>query len=105
MPNALDTLAAATALLGSLTMSAPAAAEPPADQRQARQVLRTAQVELYCDHDAAAMIAVREARRFLVGTVHEGRVLASIDEAAWHIRRHEMADAQRALVMARDRLA
>lgn len=105
-----DTFSVTTALVGSLAAPAPVAAlaHPGAEaaHRGAMTALRVAQVELYCDHDAAAMTALREARRSLAGEgPAEAVALASLDEAAWHIRRHEMPDAQRAIAHARLSLA
>lgn len=99
-------LSATLALLGSLGMPAAEADALPTAHGSALTALRTAQVDLYCDRDAAAMTALREARRALAGNVPlETAALASVDVAAWHIRRHEMHAAQAALAQARRLLA
>lgn len=96
-----DTWSAAMAMVGSLGQHAEPSALPPRPHAAALSALRSAQVELYCDHDAAALIALREARRSLAGDQPpEAVALASLDEASWHIRRHEMPEAQRAIVHA-----
>lgn len=106
MSTIFDTLSATAALVGSLGMTATQAAPLPHANGEALSALRTAQVELYCDHDAAAMVALREARRSLIGQAPpEAVALAALDEAAWHIRRHEMREAQLAIGQARLRLA
>lgn len=76
------------------------------DHVGAMLALRDAQVQLYCDHDAAAISALAEARRSLMAeAVPEATALATLEAAAWHIRRHETDAAQRAIVQVRDRLA
>lgn len=106
MATSLDTLAAVSALVGSLSVQAPDTAEQHADHPLARAALRTAQVELYCDHDAAAMTALLTARRAVMDSTQKNDfVLTAMDEAAWHIRRHELDHAQSALQQAQARLA
>ena len=104
MTTTADTLAAATALVSSLSAGPTAAALPLADHDQAMAALRAAQVELYCDHDAAAMTALREARRALAGLPSEAAALAAMESAAWHIRRHEAREAQIAMALAQQQL-
>lgn len=102
----ISTLSATTALVASLGLQGEPPAPAHAGHRLALQALRTAQVELYCDHDAAAISALRDARRWLLGdTRTEGAALASLNEAAWHVLRHEMHGALLAIARARDRLA
>lgn len=97
-----DTLSATTALVGSLGLHATEPFIAPRAHGLALSALRSAQVELYCDHDAAALIALREARRSLLGDLAaEAVALASMDAASWHIRRHELPQAQMALAQAR----
>ncbi len=101
-----DTSSAAAALVGSLGLHAPDAAAPTPPHDAALAALRKAQVELYCDHDAAAITALRTARQALAGEAPSpAGALASVDEAAWHIRRHAMQAAQTALAQARSDLA
>lgn len=67
--------------------------------------LRTAQVELYCDHEAAAMTALHAARRELLGeAAEEAGLLASVEEAVWHVRRHDTERAQATIAFVRDAL-
>lgn len=105
MSNPSDTLAAAAALVSSLAAGPAQATMPLRDHDLAMRALREAQVELYCDHDAAAMTALREARRALAGQSGDALALASMESAAWHIRRHEARQAQVAMAFARQQLA
>lgn len=106
MTPILDTFSATVALVGSLGMHAADAAVAPRAHADALAALRSAQVQLYCDHDAAAMTALREARRALAGdSASQAVAMASMDQAAWHMRRHELREAQAALAQARLRLA
>jgi len=92
---------------GGSRLEPPAAPVPsPDDHALALHALLMAQVELYCDHDAAAVVALREAHRALLrDSCFAIAALASLDEAAWHIRHHEMREALRAITRARDSLA
>jgi hypothetical protein len=107
MNTPVDTLTLVTALVGSLGLPAEALRAADAPWRAAtREALRTAQVELYCDHGAAALRAVRAARSMLQDSgPAQTLARAAIDEAAWHIRQHHDDVAQRALTAARDSLA
>lgn len=97
-----DTLGAVSALVGSVGAHAADAAPLQHPHNQAVAALRTAQIELYCDHDAAALVALREARRCLIGDEPaEVAALSSVDAAAWHIRRHEAVRAQTSIARAR----
>ncbi|HZY19039.1 MAG TPA: hypothetical protein VFE82_11195 [Ramlibacter sp.] len=72
----------------------------------ALRALRSAQVELYCDHESAALTAVRAARTALAGSMAGGlQVRFLVEAAVWHVRHHEFALAQHALADARLRLA
>ncbi|MEY8877583.1 MAG: hypothetical protein AB9M60_13815 [Leptothrix sp. (in: b-proteobacteria)] len=100
---------AATDDLGAALAAAHQAATDAAAQAslQARAELRTAQVELYCDHRTQALQAIRRARRQLSqpqdgAAPHE---LAALDEAAWHVRHHEDGAALDSLDLARTQLA
>jgi DUF1680 family protein len=104
--HTLGALAAASAWMAGKSALPPDAAAGHADHTQAREGLRIAQVELYCGHDAAAMAVLREARQTLLRTaLPRSLALASMDEAAWHIRHHALDSAQQALSDARERLA
>lgn len=106
MATSLDTLAAVGALVGSLSVQAPDTNEQHADHHLARDALRTAQVELYCGHDAAAMTALLTARRALLTSAQQnGVIITAMEAAAWHIRRHETDHAQTAIQQAQARLA
>ncbi len=106
MNTTFDTLSATAALVSSLGVHAADAAPVQHDHGGALLALRAAQVELFSAHDAAALTALREARRALISeTPPQAIALASIDEAAVHIRRHEMHEAQAAIGQARQRLA
>jgi len=69
--------------------------------------LRLAQVELYCDHDTLALHAIQRARHQLQAQadVATTRELVALDEAAWHVRHHELGAAVATLDAARLRLA
>lgn len=102
-----DAFTLAAALVGGLGLQAtdPEQASGPA-QGAAAAALRSAQVELYCDHEAEAMQALREARRHLSGeTPVDARTITAVEQAAWHIRHHAMDEAQRSLDQARAGLA
>lgn len=106
MNTTLDTLSAAAALVSSLGIHAAEAAPLPRDHGGVLQALRTAQIELFSDHDAAALTALREAQRGLISEMPaEAVAMVSIEEAAWHIRRHDMHEAQAAIGQARQQLA
>lgn len=106
MAYALNNLSAATAWVASFGVHAPVTFAAPMMAHDAtRDVLRDAQVALYCDHDHEAMHALRQARRLLNGADPRGQdAMRAVDEAAWHIRHHETAAAQSMLDLARDRL-
>ena len=103
LPDLLDTLHAADAVMTSQFMPHAAAAEPPAQAQTLpvdalHQQLRDAQVALFCDHDEAALHALREARQELVGHVpNDSPLLVAVEEAVWFVRRHDMVGAHRAI--------
>lgn len=105
MAYSSNAFTAATAWVASLGMhAAPAAAAVPA-HGAALDVLRHAQVALYCDHEHEAILALREARRLLAHDDRQGlQARRAMDEAAWHIRHHATGAAQTALQHARDHL-
>jgi hypothetical protein len=107
MTSAFDMLSSAAALVGSLGLHHTEPGPAPATIGAAMRALRIAQVELYCDHDRAAMIALREARRAIVerATRQGVAALGSVDEAAWRIRHHDLERAQVAIAHARTALA
>lgn len=83
----------------------PPPAPPQHDHTLARHALLMAQVELYCSHDAAAIVALRAAHRSLLAdTCLAIAALTSLDEAACHIRHHAVRDALQAITRARDSL-
>lgn len=106
MADSFNSFTAATAWVASLGVHAPHHDAPPVQHEVARDVLRHAQVALYCDHDQDAIHALREARRLLAEADARGQLARrSVDEAAWHIRHHHAGEALTALEAARDRLA
>lgn len=105
MNNPSDTLAATAAMVSTVNSSHAPGLRPVVDHDAATAALREAQVELYCGHDAAAMTALREARRSLSGLPGEAAALATMESAAWHIRRHESREAQRDMALAHQLLA
>ena len=77
---------------------APVAASHPTSHLAARIAVRAAQVALYCDHEGAALHALQRARRALLDdAVDEAVPLASLDAAAWQVRRHDAEAAQRTM--------
>lgn len=109
----LNSASATTAIVAALAAGSGAAmADPTLDREivqaraQAFVSIRSAQVELYCDHPSLAVAAIRAALLQLEtsSTRHAATMLASLDEAAWHVRRHETAAAHRALDRAVSRL-
>ena len=107
MASSFSPLTAAAAWVASVAMHSPAAAAPQApDARAVRDQLRAVQVELYCDHEQAALQALRHARRLASTAVGGGAdTRRALEEAAWHIRHHDSGRAHLALVQARDSLA
>ena len=78
-----------------------------AAQASVGQDMRTAQVELYCDHDAQALLAIRRARAALEAS-HDtaaAQALIALDQASWHVRHKHMDAALEALNSARSGLA
>ncbi|MFT3720651.1 hypothetical protein [Pseudorhodoferax sp.] len=75
-------------------------------QAQAEDDLRLAQVELYCDHDARALIAIHHAMQMLEASRDETMQseLAALGAAAWHVRRHDSLTAAAMLERSRARL-
>lgn len=51
--------------------------------------LRTAQVELYCDHREQALHAIQRARRQLVADAAGAQRLAVLEQAAWQVRHND----------------
>lgn len=106
MADSSNSFTAATAWVASLGVQAPRPAGAAAAHGPALDVLRNAQVALYCDHEHEAILALREARRLLAdGDLPGLEARRAVDEAAWHIRHHATRAAQSALQHARDRLA
>ncbi|RCW68002.1 hypothetical protein [Pseudorhodoferax soli] len=75
---------------GHLDASAPQASHEAAE-REARHDLQMAQVELYCDHRAQALVAIRHAMQLLEACDDKALEpqLAKLSEAAWHVRHNE----------------
>ncbi len=106
MANHPDSLSAACALIGSLGMHAPEArATLPMPVASVRHCLRTAQVELYCDHDHAALHALLKARHDMAEYLPpSSSQLQAMEVALWHVRRHELDAAQQAIAFLNDQL-
>ncbi|KQP49247.1 hypothetical protein [Pseudorhodoferax sp. Leaf274] len=62
-----------------------------AAERAARHDVQMAQVELYCDHRAQALVAIRHAMQLLESCDDKALEpqLAKLSEAAWHVRHNE----------------
>lgn len=106
MADSSNAFTAATAWVASLSMQASPPATAAPTHGAALDVLRNAQVALYCDHDHEAILALRQARRLLADEGLPGLAARrDVDEAAWHIRHHATGAAQSALQHARERLA
>lgn len=77
-----------------------------AAEREARHDLQMAQVELYCDHKAQAMVAIRHAMQLLEACDDKTLEpqIAALSEAAWHVRRNHSLVAVDLLDRAKDRL-
>lgn len=106
MADSSNAFTAATAWVASLGVHAPDTSSTSWPHGPALDVLRNAQVALYCDHEHEAILALREARRLLADGDQQGlEARRAVDEAAWHIRHHATRAAQSALQHARDRLA
>lgn len=74
--------------------------------QQARDALLHAEVELFCDHDHEAIRAIRIARVAVVASaVVPMQARLEIEEATWHIRHHELAQALYSLEAARGHLS
>ncbi len=103
----LDSLTAANALIGSLGMRASDARVPlHLPVPRLLQSLRTAQVELYCDHDNTALHVLRQAQHDLAEQLPPASPqLQAIEVAMWHVRRHELDEAQQAIALLNDQLA
>lgn len=73
---------------------------------QAGDLMRQARVELYCDHPGGALVAIRQAVHQLEQPEQswDEAELATLERAAWHVRRHETNAAVAALNVAIDRL-
>lgn len=98
--NAFD-VASALVASQALREAEPEAAAPLLGP--ARAALANARVELYCDHEAAALRALREAREAMIGAGGAPvEAMGAVEEASWHIRHHHGNEAQIALQVARD---
>lgn len=60
-------------------------------EREAHRDLQMAQVELYCDHRAQALVAIRHAMQLLEACDDKALEpqLAKLSEAAWHVRHND----------------
>ena len=109
MTHTTPIVALVAALVGASSYAnaeTPAASGRFATQAQVLASLRMAQVELYSDHDAAALQAIRRARRELAAQpqANAARELAALDQAAWQVRHHDSLGAVATLDAARSRL-
>ncbi|MCP5270045.1 MAG: hypothetical protein H6932_02320 [Burkholderiaceae bacterium] len=95
----LIALVASIAAPVALAADAVVESERQAHEIRARQALRAAQVELYCDHDARAHAVLQLARRELQAAAGDasGRGLAALDRAVWQMRLHDTRGAVAAL--------
>lgn len=77
-----------------------------AAQREAHHDLQMAQVELYCDHKAQALVAIRHAMQLLEACDDKALEpqLATLSEAAWHVRRNDSLVAVELLDQAKGQL-
>lgn len=100
-------LAAATGVAHAGVNSTPRDTVAKAIRNLASAQMRRAQVELYCDHPAGALVAIRRAVRQLElpSEVTAGEELATLERAVWHVRRNETGAAVAALDVAMTRLA
>jgi hypothetical protein len=107
MTSSFDTLTTTAAWVASVALTPAAAAPQAQDAHALRDQLRSVRVELYCDHEQAALQALRQARRRLASHAVSGGAdtMRALEEAAWHIRHHDSGRAHAALVQARDSLA
>jgi hypothetical protein len=83
----------------------------PDDKRQAARVsasqdVRTAQVELYCDHQQGALTAIRRAKRALedAGSPSDFVDLATLEEATYHARKNDVVTAVDLLTHAKEHI-
>ena len=74
---------------------------------QASTEMRLAQVQLYCDHPSAALGAIRRALHQLErpSEITAADELATLEHAAWYVRRHDTSAAVAALDVAMAHLA
>lgn len=74
-------------------------ARPDASLARAGDDMRQARVELYCDHRAQAIAAIRRATHALeeAARAADPVALAALDEAAWEAKRDHLAQAVAAL--------
>lgn len=95
----LIALVASIAAPAAMAADALVETERQAHEQRARLALRAAQVELYCDHDARALLALQQARRELQAAagVGAGHGLAALDRAVWQMRHHDTRGAVAAL--------
>lgn len=90
---------------GHLESTAPAVSHEAAE-REARHDLQMAQVELYCDHRAQALVAIRHAMQLLEACDDKALEpqLSKLSEAAWHVRHNDSLVAVDLLDQAKDQL-
>ena len=101
-------VAALAAASGVTHANAANAATAPGDfgtkllRAQASTEMRLAQVELYCDHPSAALGAIRRALHQLERPSERRAAdeLATLERAAWYVRRHDTSAAVAALDVA-----
>ena len=92
-------LATATSATHATAHATPRDSAVSALRSRAGAQMRRAQVELYCDHPAEALVAIRRAVRQLElpSDIVAAEELATLERAAWHVRRHETGAAVAAL--------
>jgi hypothetical protein len=74
------------------------------DSTHMREALRTAEVELYCDHEGAALQALRHVRADLDAVPPAHPLHAALEAAVWSVRTHHTAEAHRVLRLMQDNL-
>jgi hypothetical protein len=97
-------VALVTALTGAVSYGSSDAiesAESAAARSRLNAELRTAQVELYCDHREQALHAIQRARRELVADAAHAQQRQVLEQAAWQVRHNDHLGAVQSLEVAR----
>jgi hypothetical protein len=100
--TSLTFVTALTGATGYTATDAPAASQLHDVPAQASADMRVAQVELYCDHPATAIGAIRRARKSLQAAQDPSLAteLAALEQASFHVRHHDAGAAVAALDVA-----